>query len=86
MLPSDDLPSLPSIQPGRYHHYKGGQYEVLGVVRHSESLEPMVLYRPLASGSGHLVRPFAMFLEEIVHEGRRMPRFRFVGAEPTGES
>lgn len=42
-----DLSPLPSIDPGRYRHYKGGEYEVVGVVRHSETLEPMVLYRPL---------------------------------------
>jgi hypothetical protein len=77
---ADDLPDLPFLQPGRYRHYKGGEYEVVGVVRHSESLEPMVLYRPLYNCSGGWVRPFAMFVEDVEHEGRRRPRFRLVSA------
>ncbi|MEN9420521.1 MAG: hypothetical protein RI988_4142 [Pseudomonadota bacterium] len=80
---ADDLPSLPFIQPGRYRHYKGGEYEVIGVVRHSESLEPMVLYRPLYNRSGSWVRPFAMFVEDVEHEGRRLPRFSLVSAAAT---
>ncbi len=72
---ANDLPHLPFIQPGRYRHYKGGEYEVLGVVRHSESLEPLVLYRPLHGGSGSWVRPFAMFLEPVEHAGTTLPRF-----------
>ena len=72
---TDDLAALPSIPLGRYRHYKGGEYEVLGVVRHSESLEPLVLYRPLYNDSGHWVRPFAMFLEPVEHDGKRQPRF-----------
>lgn len=76
---SSDLAPLPSLPLGRYQHYKGGEYEVLGVVRHSETLEPMVLYRPLYNNSGHWVRPFSMFLEMIEHEAIRLPRFRFIG-------
>ena len=72
---ANDLPELPSIQLGRYRHYKGGEYEVLGVVRHSESLEPLVLYRPLYNNSGSWVRPFSMFLEPVEHEGKSQPRF-----------
>lgn len=74
-----DLPALPYIEPGRYRHYKGGEYEVVGVVRHSESLDPMVLYRPLYDQSGMWVRPFAMFLETIEHGGKRQQRFTRVG-------
>ena len=74
------LPELPAITLGRYRHYKGGEYEVLGVVRHSESLEPLVLYRPLYNESGSWVRPFSMFLEPVEHEGTAQPRFRLVGA------
>ena len=70
-----DLPPLPSIELGRYRHYKGGEYEVVGVVRHSETLEPHVLYRPLYNDSGMWVRPFAMFLEDIEFDGRKQPRF-----------
>jgi len=72
------LVPLPTIPLGRYRHYKGGEYEVLGVVRHSETLEPMVLYRPLYEESGTWVRPFAMFVEAIEHEGQVQPRFRRV--------
>lgn len=77
---ANDLPVLPFIQLGRYRHYKGGEYEVLGVVRHSESLEPLVLYRPLYNSSGSWVRPFAMFLEPVEHGGKSQPRFRLVTA------
>lgn len=76
-----DLPPLPGIALGRYRHYKGGEYEVLGVTRHSETLEPLVLYRPLYDGSGMWVRPFAMFLEPVEHAGKRQPRFSPVIAE-----
>ena len=81
---TDDLPALPSLQPGRYRHYKGGEYEVLGVVRHSETLEPLVLYRPLYNQTGAWVRPFAMFLETVEHQGRRQPRFSLVDAGGRG--
>ena len=73
-----DLPALPHIELGRYRHYKGGEYEVVGVVRHSESLEPLVLYRPLHGQSGMWVRPFAMFSEQVDHEGKRQQRFSFL--------
>jgi len=79
-----DLTPLPSIALGRYRHYKGGEYEVLGVVRHSESLEPMVLYRPLYNASGLWVRPYAMFLETVEWEGRR--RLRFEPLDPPAAS
>lgn len=74
-LPMSDLPPLPTATPGFYRHYKGGEYELLGVVRHSETLEPLVLYRPLHGASGSWVRPYAMFFESVVHEGRSQPRF-----------
>lgn len=78
------LPPLPHIEPGRYRHYKGGEYEVLGVVRHSESLDPMVLYRPLYDGSGAWVRPYEMFVGVVDIGGAQRPRFEFVGAvEPS---
>ena len=70
-----DLPDLPPIERGRYRHYKGLDYEVLGVVRHSETLEPLVLYRPLYNNSGDWVRPYAMFLETVLVDGVRRPRF-----------
>ena len=72
---NDDLPPLPSLPPGRYRHYKGLDYEVLGVVRHSETLEPLVLYRPLYGEHGDWVRPFEMFTGEVTVGGVRQPRF-----------
>jgi hypothetical protein len=74
-----ELPPLPEIRLGRYRHYKGGEYQVEGVVRHSETLEVMVLYRPLYNASGFWVRPYAMFVEDIRYDGRRQPRFAFIG-------
>ena len=74
-----DLPPLPEPRLGRYRHYKGGEYELVGVVRHSETLEVMALYRPLYNASGLWVRPYAMFFEEIEHRGRAQPRFAFIG-------
>ncbi len=76
-----DLTPLPAITSGRYRHYKGGEYEVVGVVRHSETLEPMVLYRPLYNDSGLWVRPFAMFTEWVEHAGKQQPRFSLVTAD-----
>ncbi|MEK7883719.1 DUF1653 domain-containing protein [Methyloversatilis sp. NSM2] len=70
-----DLLPLPSIDPGRYRHYKGGEYEVVGVVRHSETLEPMVLYRPLYNDSGLWVRPYDMFVGLVEIDG--VPQLRF---------
>ena len=69
------LSPLPETPLGRYRHYKGGDYEVLGVARHSESREPLVVYRPLYGESGWWVRPHAMFFEEIEVDGVRRPRF-----------
>jgi hypothetical protein len=74
----NDLAPLPIIQLGKYRHYKGGEYEIIGVVRHSETLEPMVLYKPLYNDSGLWVRPFAMFVEHIEVNGKRQPRFALV--------
>jgi hypothetical protein len=70
-----DLPPLPEARPGRYRHYKGGEYEVIGVARHSETLEPMVVYRPLYNETGLWVRPHAMFFGHVEIDGRRQPRF-----------
>jgi hypothetical protein len=71
-----DLPPLIETPPGRYRHYKGGEYEVVGTVRHSETLEPMTLYRALYGQMGLWVRPAVMFNEEVVIEGVLQPRFR----------
>jgi GNAT superfamily N-acetyltransferase len=80
-----DLPPLPEAPLGRYRHYKGGEYEVVGVARHSETREPMVLYRPLYNDSGLWVRPYAMFFGTIEVEGRMQPRFAPV-RDPDGDA
>ncbi|MCZ8110963.1 MAG: DUF1653 domain-containing protein [Betaproteobacteria bacterium] len=74
-----DLPALPPAPPGRYRHYKGGEYRLLGVVRHSETLEPLVLYRPLHGDRGDWVRPHTMFFETVTIDGVVRPRFERVG-------
>jgi len=66
------------IKPGIYKHYKNKMYEVMEVATHSESMEQLVVYRPLY-GEGKLwVRPLDMFEEEITVDGKTMPRFTFV--------
>jgi hypothetical protein len=72
---SDDLPPLPATPLGHYRHYKGGEYEVIGAARHSETLEPLVVYRPLYNATGLWVRPHAMFFESVEIDGRVQPRF-----------
>lgn len=66
------------VRTGRYRHYKGGEYEVLGEARHSETEEALVLYRPLVGDSGLWVRPKAMFLESVLVAGVEQPRFAFL--------
>jgi hypothetical protein len=70
-----DLPPLIETPTGLYRHYKGGQYEVIGSVRHSETLEPMTLYRALYGAHGLWVRPAAMFNEQVLIDGVLQPRF-----------
>ena len=70
-----DLPALPVPPLGRYRHYKGGEYELVGVARHSETLEPLAVYRPLYGASDLWVRPYAMSCETIEVDGRLQPRF-----------
>ena len=72
---TDDLPALIETPQGLYRHYKGLMYEVVGTVRHSETLEPMTLYRALYGERGLWVRPAGMFNEEVVIDGVRQPRF-----------
>ena len=79
VLPDDDLPPLPPTPPGRYRHYKGGEYEVMGVARHSETQEALVVYRPLYNATGWWVRPHAMFFEAVEVDGRPQPRFAPIG-------
>ncbi len=75
-----DLPPLPAgPTPGLYRHYKGNEYRVTGLARHSETLEPLVVYQALYGERGLWVRPAAMFVESVEVAGKRMPRFARVG-------
>ena len=66
------------IRPGRYRHYKGSDYEVVGIARHSETEEELVVYRTLYGDSSLWVRPLAMFMGDVVVDGRQVPRFAWV--------
>jgi hypothetical protein len=75
-----DLPPLPhSPRPGLYRHFKGKEYRVTGIARHSETLEPMVVYQALYGDHGIWVRPASMFTEDVDLEGRLVPRFSRIG-------
>lgn len=69
-----------SFKPGRYRHYKGNYYVALGVSVHSETLEELVVYIPQYPNEVlYWVRPLAMFLEEVIVDGKVMPRFEYIG-------
>lgn len=67
--------SVTVVNNGRYRHYKGNEYEVVGIARHSESEEEMVVYRKLYGDGSLWVRPLGMFVEDVTVDGRSMPRF-----------
>lgn len=67
------------IRPGIYEHYKGQRYEVIGLARHSETEEELVVYRALYGDHGLWVRPYPMFIEEVLINGEPLPRFQYVG-------
>ena len=71
---------MENIKPGRYRHFKGNEYEVLGMAKHSETLDPMVVYRTLYGEGGLWVRPASMWTEEVDRDGYKGPRFIFVEA------
>lgn len=72
---------MSDIVPGRYRHYKGNDYTVLGVARHSETEEELVVYRQEYGARGLWVRPARMFAETVLVEGQPVPRFRLLAAE-----
>ena len=80
-MDTGDLLMETVMNEGRYRHYKGKEYTVLGVAKHSETLEEMVLYRQDYGEHGLWVRPKEMFLESIEIEGQTMPRFQYIGPE-----
>ncbi len=67
------------LKLGKYKHYKGKEYEVIGVGRHSETLEDLVVYRALYGDHSLWVRPLKMFTEEVEIDGKKMPRFAYIG-------
>lgn len=77
-MSDETLPPLIETRKGKYRHYKNLPYEVLGTVRHSETLEPMTLYRALYGDQGLWVRPAAMFNESIAIDGALVPRFTWI--------
>jgi hypothetical protein len=69
----------PAIRLGRYRHFKGQEYAVVGLARHSETLQWQVVYRALYGEGGLWVRPAALWVEQVEREGVTMPRFAFLG-------
>ena len=69
------------LKLGKYQHYKGQNYEVIGVAKHSETLEELVVYRALYDDFELWVRPLKMFLEVVEYEGQILPRFKYIGNE-----
>ena len=67
------------LKPGKYRHFKGMEYELIGVARHSEPLEPMVVYRALYGEGSLWVRPAAMWTETVDRDGYQGPRFQYIG-------
>jgi len=77
-----------SLPAGRYRHYKGPEYQVLGVARHSESGEQLVVYQALYGERGLWVRPLEMFIESVEIDGVSVPRFALIEpstVEPDGD-
>lgn len=70
---------MKSIQKGKYRHYKGQLYDVIGTARNSETLEDMVIYKALYGDYDTWVRPFDMFMEDVVINGKSQKRFEYVG-------
>lgn len=76
------MTDLPFIRPGVYRHFKGMEYQVLGVARHSETNEPIVVYRALYGDGGLWVRPAQMWLEDVTRGNYHGPRFTYVREMP----
>ena len=67
------------LKTGRYRHFKGMEYEVIGIARHSETDEPMVVYRALSGEGGLWVRPYSMWNEQVDRDDYHGPRFTYIG-------
>lgn len=70
------------VKPGKYQHYKGKHYEVIGIAKHSETLEEMVVYKALYQPEKEnlWIRPLKMFTENVIVEGKEIPRFKYLGS------
>lgn len=77
--PLQEASFMESIKPGRYRHFKGKEYEVLGVARHSETEEELVVYRALYGDFGLWVRPVSMWNETVERDGKTFRRFTYIG-------
>jgi len=69
------------IRSGRYRHYKGNDYQVIGIARHSETEEELIVYRKLYDDGSLWVRPLAMFMEDVTLDGKLTPRFEWLGEQ-----
>lgn len=69
---------MQTLKPGRYRHFKGNEYQVIGVAHHSETQQPLVVYRALYGEMGLWVRPLEMFTASVERDGKTVPRFAFV--------
>lgn len=69
------------LKQGKYRHFKGKEYELIGIAAHSETMEPMVVYRALYGEKGLWVRPLSMWTEIIDRDGYHGPRFEFIDTE-----
>ena len=67
------------IKPGKYRHFKGNEYEVIGTAKHSETMEEMVVYRALYGEFGLWVRPASMWEETVERDGKTYQRFTYIG-------
>ena len=70
---------MEELKPGKYRHFKGNEYELIGIGKPSETLEPMVIYKPLYGEGGYWVRPAHMWTETVDRDGYHGPRFQYIG-------
>ena len=73
-----DKDGVVTLKPGKYRHFKGGEYQVQGIATHSETGEHLVVYTPLYGEGGLWIRPLSMFLEAVDRDGKQQPRFVYI--------
>ena len=73
-----DKDGVVTLKPGKYRHFKGGEYQVQGIATHSETGEQLVVYTPLCGEGGLWIRPLSMFLEAVDRDGKQQPRFVYI--------